>query len=64
MQNFFRARDDKTRSRRLTWIVGGAFILVALLFMPAYADTLAVQLLDSEILSTICGYIGFTPGGK
>jgi hypothetical protein len=64
MQNFFHPRDDETRSRRLTWIVGGGFVLVALLFMPAYIDTLAVQLFESEIVSTFCGYIGITPGGK
>lgn len=63
-KNFTIPPKKDLRDQLKLWGLPCAILLLSLLVLPAYVDAMNVQLLDNELLSSLCGFIGWGAGAN
>ncbi|MEX0695839.1 MAG: hypothetical protein WD075_15455 [Rhodospirillales bacterium] len=46
------------------WAIGAVLLGGVLLALPAYLDAMGLQILDNAFLSSLCGFVGWSPPAR
>lgn len=56
--------DDTALTNTAIWVMFVGLMCLVILTLPAYLQTMKIQFLDIEFLSSLCGFAGWGPSGN
>jgi len=64
MNSEIERNDDTAMLGIAIWVMFVGLMCLVILALPAYLQTIEIQFLDNEFLSSLCGFAGWGPSGS